>query len=479
MLGRADKTRLYQATLCAAAIAVSAAANAGPTGKELFENFVAATPIYDDKELAHYVGNLVGEIVQVSEMKGERFTFTLLDDPGVNAFATRDNYVYVNRGLLLYVNNEAQLVSVLAHEVAHVTEGHVNGMESKASGAQILAALAAMLSGSNEVYEAGMAYANSLIRGHGRNNELEADRTGARYMAELGYDPQELIEMLSTMKDMENLQKARARASGAPTQTYHGIFASHPRNDSRLRNAVSKAALEESSGTRGNGAERYRQMTEGLVWGENFQEKEQKPERYSNSDLRVRFDFPEGWSQEEDAQTQSVSGSPESAEASLSMRRMARTTQSPEEYLYNYLDSPILKDGQAIEPARLKGFTGILPGEDGKPDQRIAVVYYKLNAFIFTGEVDEQEKFEEFDELFVDSINTFRPISGREIRGQAPKRIHWIQAEEGTTFDALAEELRLTGREKDELRLINGFWPAGEPEKGRWIKIFKQDDTES
>jgi len=468
--------RLYKPLVAVAALAAALPAHAGPTGKELFEGVIASTPVYDDKELAQYVGNLVGEIVQVSEMKGEHFTFTLLDDPGVNAFATRDNYVYVNRGLLLYVNNEAQLVSVLAHEVAHVTEGHVDGMETKASGAQVLAALAAMLSGSQEVYDAGMAYANSLIRGHGRNNELEADRTGARYMAELGYDPEEMIGMLSTMKDMENLQKKRARESGAPRQTYHGIFASHPRNDSRLRNAVGKAALEPSSGTRGNGAERYRQMTEGLVWGENFQDKEQAPERWSDMDLHVRFDFPEGWTHAEDPRDRSVKGQPESGDASLSMQRMARTTQSPEEYLYNYLDSPLLKDGKDIEPARLKGFTGILPGKDGKADQRIAVVYYKLNAYIFTGEVDDQARFEEADKLFLDAINTFRPISGREIRGQSPKRIRYFQAEEGTTFDALAEELKLTASEKDELRLINGHYPVGEPKPGDWIKIFKQDE---
>jgi predicted Zn-dependent protease len=143
----------------------SAVIMAGPTGKEIFQGVVESTPIYDNKELANYIGQLIGEIVAVSEMKGERFTFTLLDSPDVNAFATRDNYVYVNRGLLNYVSNEAQLVSVLAHEVAHITKGHVTAMEGKASGAQFLAALASILSGSPEVYDAGMQYANSLIRG--------------------------------------------------------------------------------------------------------------------------------------------------------------------------------------------------------------------------------------------------------------------------------------------------------------------------
>ena len=71
-----------------------------------------------------------------------------------------------------------------------------------------------------------------------------------------------------------------------------------------------------------------------------------------------------------------MSGEPESADARLSMIPHPRTAQDPEEYLYNYLNIPPLKDGQVISPARLKGYTGILPGEDGNSDQRIAVIYY-------------------------------------------------------------------------------------------------------
>ena len=148
------------------------------SGAEIYKEVLEGTAIYDDPVLDAYIKELGAEIIAVSEMAGEKFTFTLLDSPDLNAFATRDNYIYVNRGLLNYVSNEAQLVSVLAHEVGHITRNHVTGQEGKATGAQLLSAIAAVLSGSNEVYEASMAYANSIIRGHGRRNELEARRSG-------------------------------------------------------------------------------------------------------------------------------------------------------------------------------------------------------------------------------------------------------------------------------------------------------------
>ncbi len=446
----------------------------GPSGEELHKEVMASIGAYEDPELTAYLEGLVNDIVSVSEDADEAFTFTLLDSGDINAFATADNYVYINRGLLNYIANEAQLVSVLAHEVGHITQKHVNLMPAAAGGARFLSWLAGALSGSEEVYQAGMAYANSLLKGHGRDNELQADQAAARYMSKLGYDPDQLLEMLGTMKDLENLDKDRAAQGGAPRRSYHGIFASHPRNDMRLRSAVSKSKTVESAATRDSGETRYRQMTEGLVWGENFKEKEQKPERYSDMALRVRFDFPEGWTHSKNNQTSAVTGEAEGGAARLSMKPLPRTPQTAEEYLYNFLDIAQLKDGREIQPARLKGFTGILPGQDGNPDQRIAVVFYKLNAYLFTGEVARPEDFGKFDEKFLDSIDTFRPISNREIVGQKPKKIHYVKATDATTFEALGEHLKLDPYEVQILRLINGHYPAGEPRPGEWIRIFKQ-----
>ncbi len=444
------------------------------TGEDIYKQVLESTAIYDDPELDSYIRKLGEEIVAQSEMAGEKFTFTLLDSPDLNAFATRDNYIYVNRGLLNYVSNEAQLVSVLAHEIGHVTRKHVTGQEGKATGAQVLSAIAAVLSGSADVYEAGMAYASSIIRGHGRRNELEADEAGAEYMAKLGYSPDEMINMLSIMKDYEMLQKDRAKARGASNQTYHGIFSSHPRNDSRLRTVVSKAQTFQAEQPRDNGAAIYRQLTDGLIWGENFLAKQKQPQRYSDMTMRVRFDYPDGWTQTNDSTTRSSSGSPEDSSAILSMTPIARTSQTPEEYLYNYLKVAKLDLGKAISPAGLKGFTGILPGTEDQPPSRIAVIYYKLNAFVFKGEVDDPDKFAETDKLFSQSIATFRPISQREIDGQKPKRVHYVKATNATTFDKLGKALKLRSSEVDDLRIINGHYPTGEPSAGDWIKIFRQ-----
>ena len=147
------------------------------------------------------------------------------------------------------------------------------------------------------------------------------------------------------------------------------------------------------------------------------------------------------------------------------MEVKARTAQEPEEYLYNYLNVPQLSEGKTIEPVGLKGFTGILRSVDGKSDARIAIIYYKLNAYIFTGKADERNKFNEYDVDFLKSIKTFRTVTSREISGQTPTKIHYIQATSTTTFDELAQLMKLNQREADDLRMINGFYPVGEPKE--------------
>ncbi|MEM1411745.1 MAG: M48 family metalloprotease, partial [Pseudomonadota bacterium] len=396
-----------QLTICFALLMLWGSVNvavAGPSGRQIYEEMMLNPGPYPDPALQAYIRELGQRIVAISEKPNEDFTFTVLDDPSLNAFATADNYVYMNRGLMNYMRNEAQLVSVLAHEVGHITEGHVDFMQGKAFGAQALAAIVAVLAGSNEVYEAGMDYANALTKGRGRDNELEADAAGARYMTALGYDPNEIIEMLSTMTDIQRLQRERARAAGAGRQTYHGIYYTHPRNDARLRAVVARAARADADVGREKGRERFQQMTEGLVWGENFQAKEQIPERWSNLQKRIRFDFPKGW-QHQTHSPGMVTGSPGDGGASLSMSIKPRTTQTPEEYLYNQLNVSSLRDGKEISPARLKGFTGVVPGEGGAPDRRIAVIYYKLDAYVFNGNSKDLERFREFDEQFLDTID--------------------------------------------------------------------------
>ena len=492
---------LLVATLCT----MGSHALAESQADKFYQQLVANGGRYQDETLQTYVTELGERLVAVSPMAGEKFTFTVVDSADINAYAMADNYVYINRGMLTFMRNEAQLVAVLAHEVAHITLDHVAGSRGAMLGAHLLSFVLGAIANSNDVYYAGVAYAESIRSGHGRENELDADSEGAKYMAAIGYPPREMINMLSLMKDYEQMLKNQARQRGISRPVYHGLFASHPRNDARLRNAVLPAGNSDSAVqfSSENTEQRYRLMTDGLIWGDNFVDKVAPPNRYSDLVERVRIDFPLEWQHAGTLQNGGVTAQPkgatetsqkstsqppaseneklapiivESDQASLTLTAQTRTLQTPEEYLYNQLGLGQLQQGRAITPAKLSGYSGILFDAQGNPYQRIALVYHRYNAYLIVGEVAAElrnsEEFNAIDTLFMQSIETFRPISQREISGQKPHRIAYVKANSNSTIANIGAELGLSASEQDELRLINGLYPRGEPEAGDWLRIF-------
>ena len=474
---------------------------------KFYQQLIANGGRYQDEALQSYVTELGEQLVAVSPLAGEKFTFTVVDSADINAYAMADNYVYINRGMLTFMANEAQLVAVLAHEVAHITLDHVAGSRGAMVGARVLAWLLGALANSNDVYTAGVAYAESIRSGHGRENELDADSEGAKYMAAIGYPPSEMIAMLSLMKDYEQMLKAHARQRGVSRPVYHGLFASHPRNDARLRNAVlpTGSSIQPAQQVVEETKQRYRLMTDGLIWGDNFVDKIAPPNRYSDLTERVRIDFPLNWSHTGTLQANGVTARPSSAapsdkksaptstqspaqtsqplelvgeQASLTVTSQLRTLQTPEEFLYNQLGLPQLQQGGAIAPAKLSGYSGLLHDAQGNPHQRIALIYHRYNAYLIVGEVAPElrnsDDFETADKLFMQSIATFRPISQREISGQKPHRIAYVKANSNSTIANISAELGLSDSEQDELRLINGLYPNGEPEAGDWLRIFRR-----
>ncbi|MCC6467506.1 MAG: M48 family metalloprotease, partial [Alphaproteobacteria bacterium] len=141
---------------------------------------------YEDAALASYVTGVGQSLAVVSELPEQQFTFTVLNSPIVNAFALPGGYVYVTRGLLALAGSEGELASVLAHEIGHVTARHAI---QRLQQAQRLALDANAGGGASAgVGDVGRD-ATAYVQGYSREQELEADTLGIRYLARAGYDP--------------------------------------------------------------------------------------------------------------------------------------------------------------------------------------------------------------------------------------------------------------------------------------------------
>jgi predicted Zn-dependent protease len=229
-------------------------------------------------------------------MPGLDWHFTIVDTDDVNAFATMGGYVYISRGILPYFQNEADLAAVLGHEIGHITAEHLKKQQRKGMISGLASAATAIFTGMPALADLTNMAGEAIIRGYGREAELEADRLGAAYLAKSGYDPEAMIRVISTLKAQDTFERERARLEGRDPRLYHGVFASHPSNDTRLQEAVASAGRRPASETGGaNNPEGYLRAIEGLPVGSSARQGMVRENRFYHSDMQFTLAFPRGW----------------------------------------------------------------------------------------------------------------------------------------------------------------------------------------
>ncbi len=432
-------------------------------GKELHEETIKEQQVYQDEDLAAYVDRVGQKLAAVSHRPELTYTFTIIDSPDINAFALPGGYVYINRGLLTFLTSEAQLAAVLGHEIGHITARHAVRQQTAARSGNILTTTASIASvlttGTNVLGETAGLFGGALISGYGREMELEADGLGAEYLQKAGYDPNAMVEVITVLKNHEDFMKRTSNRAAA----YHGLFATHPRNDTRLKEAVSRAGTAPVTDSIVDPTE-FRLETTGLIYGATLQNMTgtDARNRYYQQLLNYTMVLPEEWTREETPTTMTAVA-PEN-KATLKVEAVRRNdNKEPRLFIRDTLSIPDLKQSEQLSQFGLPGFTGIRPDTN----ERIAVLYYGQRAFILTGSTSD----EALDNAMLASIKSFRPIQRNEGIYANPVTIQWIQADGRMTYAQLARQSRIPQFPEETLRLMNGDYPAGEPQAGEWIKI--------
>ncbi len=435
-------------------------------GNEMYETLKEAGGVYPDEALQAYVNEVGQRLVSQSDTPKQSFTFTVIDSPDINAFATPGGFVYINRGLLAYLDNEDELAGVLGHEIAHVTARHAARQQTGRIASSAATITTYILTGSAGLANASSMYGRELVSGYGREHELEADGLGAKYMYRAGYDADELLEVITILKDQEQYQRALAKDAGGKVGTYHGLYATHPRNDQRLQTVI-RAARDLGNE---NQAEdpvvpgEFKRRTDGLLWGAALPADDDSA-RYYHQRLGFSFAHPPGWTVTAGGSAIVASAPAGNASVTLSLARL-EPAKTPEQTLRDQAQGT-LSAGRELQQEGLVGYTAI--AEKNGAQRRLAVIEYKGINYLFEGKADA---FADSDPTLLTLIESFRPLLDSERGSRESMRVRYIQVPQGTTFASLANGLPLPDAE-NQLRLINGFYPRGEPRTGDWIKVLE------
>ncbi|WP_412061128.1 M48 family metalloprotease [Rubrivirga sp. IMCC45206] len=208
-------------------------------GNELAAEVDAQIAAVPDKEVQLYVAALGAALAAETELADRPWTFTAVADPAVNAFALPGGHVYVHAGLIAAAETEAELASVVGHEVAHVAARHSTERMVKAQG---LAVVAGLVLGNDpglvRQLVAGIIGQGALAR-FSRSDEREADELGLAYMANAGFDPDGQAAMFETLVALREREPGR----------FEQWFGTHPLGEERVERAVEAAAAMPEGGT--------------------------------------------------------------------------------------------------------------------------------------------------------------------------------------------------------------------------------------
>ncbi len=434
-------------------------------GKKTHEDVLKQYQVYEDPALQEMVNRLGQDLAKRSHRSDLEFTFTVLDSPQVNAFATPGGYIYITRGIMAYMSSEEELAGVLGHEIGHVTARHSVRQHSAQTFAGLGSLGMALLFGNSAPTQLSAQLGQAVVSGYGRNHELEADRLGAEYLAEIGYDPEKMLGVVSLLKDQEEFEKQRAKDENRPARAYHGVFATHPRNDQRLKEVIRAAARFKRENPRYSDPEAFLRTMEGVTFGESEAQGILKGNLFYHKPLDLHIKFPSDW-QVVNQPTQLVAIGPEKENAMLINLAKPTDADTAEQFLrdaFSEMEGGRLLNGGA--------YTGVTEGETpfGDGAVRVAAKFHGEHVLIFNA----FSKSELPDQPLFETVESARTLTMEERKLSSNKQIKLIRAKSGDTFAALAKSSSLDNYAEDQLRLINGKFPDGEPVAGQLIKIIQ------
>ncbi len=435
---------------------------------------------YDDLPgLQQYVNEIGRKLAKKSHRPQLDYHFTVLDSPEVNAFALPGGHVYITRGMLAYLNSEAELAAVLGHEIGHVTARHSVQQYSAATAANVAATAGGILLGVF-VPQAGGQLAqgvqsllgvtgNALLAGYGRGHELEADRLGAEYLARSDYDPQAMIKVIGVLKNQELLDIEVAKQEGREPRRYHGIFATHPDNDTRLQEVVAEAKQFIRPGVIDDHRNAFLRHTEGLAFGDGVDQGVVRANTLQHRELGFSVSFPPGW-RIRNKPNEVLATSPD-GEALMVLSLFDNPQGSPAE---------LARQRFRLDPSNILSMTrnglslAIVNSttEQGKPF-KAGVIHHDGKAYLLAGAGETQIAFDRYHPNITSTIESFHALSAAERETIKPLEIRTITADQHTRYAQLARTSPLGRNAEHYLRLLNGQYPEGEPAPGQIVKIVK------
>ena len=431
-------------------------------GQEYDKEVVASIGLYPDPALQTYIQELGTRLAATSERKNLPWTFRVVDDPAVNAFAVPGGYVYVTRGILSHLNSEAELAGVVGHEIGHVTARHTASQMSKQQLAGLGLVVGSIASPAIERYAGVASQAlGILFLKFGRDDENQADELGLRYMGRANYDPREMppiFKMLSAVSQQE---------SGGRLPEW---LSTHPDPGNRLQHInamISRLPSQDFAGTIVN-RDSYERRLDGMIFGANPREGFFRDTRFYHPDLKFQIAFPSGWQTFNGKQAVAAMSQQQNAIIELTVAQQPNADQAARAFLSTEgLQGGSLARGQvnglAASEAPFAATT-----ESGTVRGIALFIEYNGTVFRLLG-YGPEASWASSQGTAQQALHSFGPVTDPAILNVQPQHVDVLVLDRRTTIAELAQQ-RPSPVSVETLALINQVEPNTQLEPGRLVK---------
>jgi predicted Zn-dependent protease len=425
--------------------------------------------IYNDAELQKYVSDIGLRLAMLSERPMLPWHFTVVDVPAINAFALPGGFIYITRGILPFLQDEAELAGVLGHEIGHVTARHSAQQYTRSIGGQVgLVALSILVPGARPFGDLAAQGLGVLFLKYGRGDELQADQLGTKYESAGGWDPAGVPGMLSTLG---RLDEAAGEKKGVPNW-----LSTHPDPLSRVKEIQPQVQAIKAASP-GTTYERDResllQRVDGLIYGDSPEQGITRGSTFFHPPLRFRIDFPTGW-EVMNSPSEVVAKAP-NAEIYMLLELVEQPQgRTMQDVALNQMGKAGLRavQGDRATIDGLEAFIGIYQGQIeglGSVTMRAAHIAYDRNVFMVAG-LAAPNIFQQADGAILSGIRSFKKLSAAEAESIRPNRIDLYVVRAGDTWQSIAD--RSGGVIKPAtLAVMNEAEPSSQPPVGSRIKI--------
>jgi predicted Zn-dependent protease len=438
-------------------------------GRETGQSVTKEYGVYADVPLQNYVEGVGQPLARISHRPALPWQFKVMDSPVVNAFAAPGGHIFVTRGLLAAVNDEASLAGVLAHEVGHVTARHSARNYSQSLLAGLGVQLGTLVAGSygdllGPVLEAGTGL---LFLKYSRDDERQADALAVEYATKAGYDANRMADFFTTLQRLETLEGSRG--SGLPEW-----FSTHPSPVDREASVRSQAAQWRSrlpgQSLRIN-RDAYLDRIDGLLYGEDPRRGFREGDWFYLPSHQVQFRIPAQWSFAREG-SQAQMQHPQKAGMVLFAIEAGNVDQVARAFV-----SAVQASVEQSSERTINGFPAresISTISDGKQRLRVVSHFFQKGAdvIVFHGVTAEQE-YARLAATLAQPATSFAALTDQGKLNRQPQRLVVKRLGQATSLQAALQGFNVAPALWPRVAWLNGMQLDEHLPAGQRIKIVQ------